>query len=251
MSAARSSRRSAALSAALSSNERLCYDSTPMKTYTCLFVDWHLTLSTSVFWGQFSDPQHPQHALFALMQSRLFVPSGESRWLLPWMRGALTCEEVLADVCRGTDVDLPFALRALQESCSQMRLVSEAIPHAVAALRARGLRVVIATDNMDTFQRWTVPSLGLGALFDDILCSFDLRALKEDVDQDGRSRFFADYLQRQRIGWGESLLLDDGDEAFGAVIRRFGIEYSHIEPGKGLMPALQALAASPPFCRAL
>ncbi|HLW00673.1 MAG TPA: hypothetical protein VKT82_18595 [Ktedonobacterales bacterium] len=215
-----------------------------MKPYTCLFVDWHLTLSTSVFWGQFSAPAHPQHALFALMQSRLFGPDGLNRWLLPWMRGKLTSEGVLAGVCRGTDVDLAFALQTLQDSCRQMRFVADVIPDAVAALRAKGLRVVIATDNMDTFPRWTVPSLRLRALFDDILCSFDLGALKEDVDQDGRSRFFADYLRRQHIGWGESLLLDDGGEDFGAIIRRFGIDYQHIEPGKGLVPALQALIAS-------
>jgi hypothetical protein len=68
----------------------------------------------------------------------------------------------------------------------------------------------------------------------------------EDVDQDGRSRLFANYLQAQNIGWGESLLLDDGDEPFGNVVRQFGIDYQHIEPAKGLLPALQALAASLP-----
>src|SRR5579871_3517434 len=118
-----------------------------MKSYTCLFVDWHLTLSTSMFWEQFSKPQHPHHALFALMQSKLFGPAGVARWVLPWMRGKLTSEDVLADVCRGTDVDLAFALQSLQDSCQQMRLVSEAIPHIVLALRAKGLKVVIATDN--------------------------------------------------------------------------------------------------------
>jgi hypothetical protein len=222
-----------------------------MKSYTCLFVDWHLTLSTSIFWEQFSNPQHSHHHLFAFMQSKLFGPAGANRWVLPWMRGKLTSEDVLAEVCRGTDVDLAFALQTLQESCQQMRLVSEAVPQAVGALRAKGLKVVIATDNMDTFQRWTVPSLRLDTLFDDILCSFDLHALKDEVDQDGRSRFFGDYLQRQRIGWGESLLLDDGGAALGAAIRRFGIDYHHIEPGKGVLPALRALAASLPSSRAL
>ena len=215
-----------------------------VKPYKCLFVDWHLTLSNSVFWEQFSHPAHPHSSLFAFMQSTLFTPAGARTWVIPWMRGQYTSEDVLAGVCDSAGIQPTSALQALQASCQQMRLVSEAIPHYVAGLRAKGLKVVIATDNMDTFQRWTVPSLRLDELFDDILCSFTQRALKEDVDQDGHSRFFADYLQRQHIGWGESLLLDDGGDDFGAVIRRFGIEYQHIEPGKGLVPALQALAAS-------
>ena len=215
-----------------------------MKRYKCLFVDWHLTLSTSVFWEQFSDPAHPQHRLFAFMQSALFAPAGVEIWLLPWMRGAFTSEAVVQGVCRGTDLDPFFALQELQTSCQQMRLVSEAVPQYVADLRAKGLRVVIATDNMDTFHRWTVPGLRLHTLFDDMLNSWQLRALKEDVGQEGRSLFFADYLQAHGIGRGESLLLDDGDEAFGRIIRQFGIDFQHIEPGKGVVPALQEILAS-------
>jgi hypothetical protein len=214
------------------------------KPYKCLFVDWHLTLSTSVFWEQFSDPAHPQHRLLAFMQAALFTPMGVETWVIPWMRGVFTSEEVMVGVCRGTDFDPDFALQALQSSCQQMRLVSEAIPRCIRDLQAKGLRVVIATDNMDTFHRWTVPGLRLPALFDDILSSWQLRALKEDRRQDGQSLFFADYLQAHQIGWGESLLLDDGDEAFGNTIRQFGIDFQHIEPGKGLVPALQGIVAS-------
>ena len=217
-----------------------------MKPYKCLFVDWYLTLSSSVFWEQFSDPKHQHYPLFAFMQSALFEPAGLKPWLLPWMRGQFTSEEVVAGVCRGADFDPAFALQALQTSCQQMCLISDAVPHYIASLRAQGLKVVIATDNMDTFHRWTVPGLRLRRMFDAILSSYELRALKEDADQHGRSRFFADYLQAHAIDQGESLLLDDGDEAFGGIIRQFGIEYQHIEPGKGLLPALQALAASFP-----
>ncbi len=212
-----------------------------MKPYKCLFVDWHLTLSNSVFWEQFSDPAHPHYPLFTFMQAALFSPAGAQTWGIPWMRGQFTSEEVLTGVCRGADLDLAFALEELRRSCQQMRLVSDAIPDYIAGLRARGLRVVIATDNMDTFQRWTVPALGLRTLFDDILCSYELRALKEDADQHGQIRFFADYLQAHNIGPGESLLLDDGDETFCDIIRRFGIDYWHIAPWKGLPAALQAL----------
>jgi hypothetical protein len=56
-------------------------------------------------------------------------------------------------------------------------------------------------------------------------------------------RTVSNYLHDHHINWGESLLLDDGEEEFGNIIRRFGIEYRHIEPGMGLVPALQIVTA--------
>jgi hypothetical protein len=215
-----------------------------MKRYKCLFIDWHLTLSNSIFWEHLSGPTHPHYSIFDTMQRMLFRPSAPGRCLLPWMRGQLTSEEVVACVCRGSDLDPDAVLQELAISCQQMRLVSEEIPDYVASLQAQGFRVVIATDNMDTFPRWTVPSLGLRAVFDDILCSSELKALKEDTSQDGHSLFFDRYLQVHQIGWGESVLLDDGDKDFGAIVRQFGIDYQHITPGSGLVPALQTLLAS-------
>jgi FMN phosphatase YigB (HAD superfamily) len=215
-----------------------------MLRYKYLFVDWHLTLSTSIFWEHLSNPAHPHYPLFDYMQSMLFHPSTPGRWLLPWMRGQLTSEEVVADVCQGTDFDAAVVLEELIVSCQRMALVDETIPASIAHLRTKGLRVVIATDNMDTFHRWTAPSLRLYDMFDDILSSYELQALKEDKDQAGQSLFFSNYLQAQHIGPGESLLLDDGDENFGKIIRQFGIDFQHIEPGRGLVPALQTILAS-------
>ena len=215
-----------------------------MQRYKCLFVDWHLTLSTSIFWEHLSSPVHPQHALFDYMQNMLFQPSAPGKWLLPWLRGQLTSEEVIADICQNTDFDAALVLQELVVSCQRMSLVAETIPASIASLRAKGMRVVIATDNVDTFHRWTAPSLRLYDIFDDILNSHQLQALKEDRDQAGQSLFFKNYLQAQQIGPGESLLLDDGDENFGNIIRQFGIDFQHIEPGRGLVPALQTLLAS-------
>jgi hypothetical protein len=215
-----------------------------MQRYKCLFVDWHLTLSTSIFWEQLSDPAHPRYAIFDYMQNMLFQPSAPGKWLLPWLRGQLTSEEVIADICQGTDFNPAFVMQELIISCQRMALVANNIPASIAKLRAKGMRIVIATDNVDTFHRWTAPSLRLYDIFDDILNSHQLQALKEDRDQAGQSLFFSSYLQAQHIRPGESLLLDDGDERFGNIIRQFGIDFQHIEPGRGLVPALQTLIES-------
>lgn len=160
------------------------------------------------------------------------------------MRGVLTSEEVVDVVCQKTQLNPSSVLSELMLSCRQMQFVSPAIPQYISDLRAKGVTIVVATDNMDTFVRWTVPSLRLEMVFDDILCSSEVQGLKSDVDEAGRSVFFANYLHDHHIGRGESLLLDDGEEHFGNIIRQFGIEYQHVEPKVGLVPALQAVLKS-------
>lgn len=177
-----------------------------------------------------------------LITSYLFQSSGRVSTILePWMRGELTSEDIVHILCQEQKLDPGIVLHELMVSCQRMQFVSQEVPHYVSNLRAKGIQVVIATDNMDTFQRWTVPSLQLDTLFDAILCSSDLRSLKADRHHDGSSLFFAEHLRKHHVEHGESLLLDDGDEAFGQVIRRFGIHYQQIAPGVGLVPALQTL----------
>ncbi|GHO68388.1 hypothetical protein KSC_072800 [Ktedonobacter sp. SOSP1-52] len=213
-----------------------------MKHLKCLFLDWHNTLSTSLFWGHLSDPSHISHQMMGLITSYLFQSSGRVSTILePWMRGELTSEDIVHILCQEQKLDPGIVLHELMVSCQRMQFVSQEVPHYVSNLRAKGIQVVIATDNMDTFQRWTVPNLQLDTLFDAILCSSDLRSLKADRNHDGSSLFFAEYLRKHHVEHGESLLLDDGDEEFGQVIRRFGIHYQQIAPGVGLVPALQTL----------
>ena len=148
-----------------------------------------------------------------------------------WMRGQMTSEDVVAQVCKELRFEPEIMLKELVLSCQNMRLMSENTLNLVTSIRSRGIKVVIATDNMDTFQWWTVPSLGLNHYFDDILSSSELGALKGDTDEQGRSLFFIPYLKANAIGLGESLLLDDSDERLGQIIRRTGIDYEHVEPG--------------------
>lgn len=156
------------------------------------------------------------------------------------MRGALTSEQVVGEIARSTGIDYNQALDGLIASCRAM-VVPEATLAAVAALRARGTRVVIATDNMDTFWRWTVPSLGLTQRFDAILSSAALGAHKWETDDAGRSLFFQPFLDRAGIGPRESILLDDSAEAAN-IVEGFGIDYRQITSSEQLVEVLAALA---------
>ncbi len=210
-------------------------------SYKCVFVDWYKTLSMSVFWEQFKDDHHPYNQLYKPISTFLFVESQDL--IHHWMRGHLECEKVVERLCRELRLDSEIILRELILSCQHMQLVSENTLNLVTVLRSKGIKVVISTDNMDTFHRWTVPSLRLDSYFDHILSSFELQALKADTDDQGRNLFFTSYLKSNAIGPGESVLLDDGDETFGQVIRQAGIDYQRLKPGN-IDSGLQTILAS-------
>ncbi|GER91022.1 hypothetical protein KDW_51840 [Dictyobacter vulcani] len=213
-----------------------------MSVYKCVFLDWAFTLSNSLFWNHFNDPKHLHYPTLQIIQAILFGKNASFKGTSDWMRGKLSSEEVVAYICQQNPTfDPQFLLQELALSCSQMQFVSPLVPMYVRQLQAMGIRVAVATDNMDTFSRWTVPGMRLTTIFDDVLNSYDLKALKMDRDANGESAFFGNYLRTHQIQPGESVLIDDGNEEYGQIIRSFGIEYRQIEPRTGLVPELQKL----------
>ena len=65
-----------------------------MPPLKCLFVDWHGTLSTSLFWEHFREETHQHHSVFKNGFSS--IPNFQ---FADWMRGKVTSEQVIADLC--------------------------------------------------------------------------------------------------------------------------------------------------------
>src|SRR6266566_1007325 len=126
------------------------------KRYNTIFLDWDGTLSVSKFWGHWESARTQDHRL---IQEKLFRTRPDV--IVSWMRGQMTCEECLNLLSHEVGIERDTMLAALEQSCRTMRFVAPEVPRLVAELRNQGLKVVIATDNMDTFSRWTVPALNL------------------------------------------------------------------------------------------
>ena len=188
------------------------------KQYKTIFFDWNKTLSYSRFWQQFEDPKHSHHHTGKLVFEFLF---GERRDLIgPWMRGIKTTNDILSEVSRSTKIPHDFLFKELQQSCEQMTLEPEGVLKQIQLLRNKGVRCVIATDNMDTFRDFTIPALKLDELFDDFLISNEIGILKFDVDKDNqRIPFFDSYLKKFGLEYEDVVLIDDcTDDGFYANV---------------------------------
>lgn len=75
-----------------------------------------------------------------------------------------------------------------------MKFVSEDIVPIIKIIQSRNIKVLIATDNMDCFHRWTTKALDLNNIFDGILNSYYLKVRKNDF-LNNTSLFFDPFMK--------------------------------------------------------
>lgn len=160
-----------------------------------VFVDFHGTICHDHYWR--SLPQDRQARLTALL-------FGEDRRLVDeWMRGLHTAEAINRLVAAELELSYETVWRSFVADCRSMNVSASTLAK-IAALRDRAT-VILATGNMDSFTRFTVPALRLDSAFDLISNSSDEGRLKTD---DGGA-LFLDYAARFGVPIGRCVLIDD------------------------------------------
>jgi len=203
-----------------------------LKPLKVIFIDWDGTLSKSRFWQHWlsKDPQS-----YNKIQQTLFTRN--ERMLQDWMRGYVSVERIVNKIAYMTGIDYQYLISELEESCKSMTLTYPRVLDIIKEKQDDGVKVVIATDNMDTFERWTVPSLKLDKHFAGILSSPKRGALKADVTEDGTSLFFDQYLTQNSIKPNESLLIDDRN--ISKVTEKWGMGFIQVTPLFSIIDALE------------
>jgi FMN phosphatase YigB (HAD superfamily) len=205
----------------------------------CVFIDWNGTLSYSLFWEHLVNASHDNHHMHGPIDKWLFK---EHRQLLnPWMLGELSSKDVVTQMSSDLSLSFGDVMRELQESCENMVLCSTDIPVLINKIKNRGIKVVIATDNMDTFRQFTIPALNLDVLFDDILISSELHVLKDGLDKIDELPFFDSYLQVNKLTYSDVVLLDDSPDKTGKY-NQLGFNRVLITSPNHLIEELEAIA---------
>lgn len=191
-----------------------------------IFVDWHGVLSKDPFWMSILNKrQHPLHQQLSESVEKLF--SQNDALICDWMRGKVKASEVIdsMDLVLHKPYNSSYLVRKLIEDCQLMR-TNSGLSHILRKAQNNGAFIVLATDNMDCFfeqiQRsknrrrssrkssnlskdQTLTMVETGNLFDDVLCSSELGALKREDP----TRFFGDWLDSRSLDFKNALLLDD------------------------------------------
>lgn len=164
-----------------------------------LFVDFHGTICHDLYWR--SLPADRQHRLQA------FLFRDNPHLVLDWMRGRYTAEQVnrlLAD-----ELGLPFSSlwQLFVADCRSMRVDAEILAR-LSTLR-QAATVILITDNMDSFSRFTIPALGLDAVFDAICNS--ARAGRLKTSENGA--LYLHYVRSCGANIEDCTVLDDARDA--------------------------------------
>ena len=202
-----------------------------------IFLDWDGTLSNSKFWENCTAPSLPPQVISRITN---FLFSESPDLIVDWMKGFIPSSRIVAIVAGRFKVDARELQKELERSCRDMQFINPGIPDRIRKIRQRGTRVVIATDNMDTFENWTVPSLELDRIFDSILSSPTRGALKAEVQCD-HSPFFDLYLSQQGVDRTESVLVDDNIS--NMAVESIGMQFAHVTADSPLEIMLDSFIA--------
>ncbi len=176
-----------------------------------LFIDFYRTVSFDHLWST-----HPRSKEIG---ASTFCEGNRER-IAAWMRGECTAEVMVADIAKNVDLSESELWESLVQSATNLVVLEETIPLIKEA--KKDYRVVLFTDNFDTFTRFTVPgNPSFYTVFDGIINSADTGILK--CDQLGKS-----FLNIARDLITQSILVDDSDssketfEALGGKVFQVG-----------------------------
>lgn len=205
----------------------------------CIFFDWNKTLSFSLFWSQLSSSTHPLHSLHSQIIKYLFIDN--KHLINPWMRGEYSSEDISRLIGSALEADSKQIFSELKRSCENMEFSDPLLPSLISRIRAKGIKAVIATDNMDTFVRFTMPAMNLKSMFDDFLVSSELKCLKGDFS--GKNiKFFEKFLYHNKLKHSDTILLDDCIDTTG-IYDENGLKIVEINSASKLVEVLSEYAA--------
>lgn len=200
-----------------------------------VFVDWHRTLCSLPL---FHELLVEDEVLFDKLDTRLFDDMPIALFI-EWMRGKFSKEEVVRRLA-GEDLSVDFVREKLKSSCEAMYFDRKEFMPLIEKIRKSGRKVVIATDNIDTFCEYTAPALKLDEKFDDILSSFEIKCLKEDI-KDGEMLFFKNFLCQNDIKADEAILLDDSVKTIKSC-KNCGMQAKQIKRPEDVIKTLKKIA---------
>lgn len=155
-----------------------------MQAIKTIFLDWNGTICNNVFWEQLNNSTTKE--IFDKITKCLFIK--HNHLINSWMKNILSMNDIIDIVSRETNIDKYFLKEQLIISSLGMNYVDLNIPNIIKLIQIKGIKVVLASDNMDVF-KYTITNLKMDLLFDDLLLSNEIGFLKSELN-DSKSLFF-------------------------------------------------------------
>jgi len=187
-----------------------------MERFKTVFWDFDGVWSKDVFYKSLVKT-HPR--VWEFIQTKVWGPGGEGR-IEKWMRGELTMNDINRHISEGTGMNFEDLTKTFLDDVAQMQIETGHTP-IIQALKERGVKVGMITNNMDVFNTVTRPKLRLDDLFDGVFDSFSYKKMKADGLFDIAMQSFGN------TDYSVALLIDDSPRARAAFEVKGGQTYTY------------------------
>lgn len=179
-----------------------------------LIVDFDGTICTHRYWRSVSPEINTQ------IQTLMF--GQDTKIVHDWMRGKYTAEEINTYVAEKLSLDYQELWELFVIDCQTM-FVPQEILNVVNSLRNKYITILM-TGNMDSFSRFTVPSLKLDQYFDYISNSYEEG--KHKTDDEGS--LFTDWAKKLEVPIETCALIDDNNNCCEVFSKLGGVAYKAV-----------------------
>lgn len=162
-----------------------------------LFIDFDGTLCHDRFWRSLESNERDR------VQKYLFEEN--SSIVSDWMNGKHTSEDVHKIISDDLHIEYQKLWDIFVSDCRTMQVKKEDLI-AISNLRKK-YHTILITENMDCFDRFTVPSLKLHDYFDYIVNSYNEKLSKSDVS----GTLFLKIINEKRADLTKSILIDNSE----------------------------------------
>lgn len=162
---------------------------------TPLLIDFDGTICFDYFW------RSADESIKGYIKEFLF--SGKSPLVESWMKGDLTSEDVNAVISRNLGIDYDYLWKIFVSDCRSM-YIRPSTTSLIKKAKKKFFTILI-TDNMDSFDRFTLPALGLEKYFHHIANSYNYMALKNQE----KGKLFQLVASRNKVNLNEAILIDN------------------------------------------
>ena len=189
-----------------------------------ILIDFNYTLCFDYFWRSAEASERAIIAEFLFKQNIKLVDD--------WMIGKYSSEDINRFLAEKLNIDYEYLWNIFIEDCKTMYIEPELIA-LIKKLRQKA-KVFLVTDNMDCFDRFTVPALSLHEVFDGIYNSYNHQCLKS-------SGLFNVVKEIENIEFPHSLLIDDSKTVIN-IFTQLGGEVLSVSSSEDTFEILTRLA---------
>jgi len=173
------------------------------KIKNIIFVDFNGIISYNNFWKSLENLKHPLHE--DLEKINLFLFKENKQIVSDWMLGKFTSEDIHQIISKKLNINYASLFETFKNDCANID-ISKKIVNQLKKLK-KYYKVILITDNMDSFDRYTLPNNPILNIFDEIDNSYNMKKFKSSDN----GKYFLEKIKKNKASIENCILIDDSE----------------------------------------